>query len=279
VQLHSTGVDLERIKTARIISIMILGFAIGMLSGLLGIGGGAVLVPALVYLLGLSQHRAHGTSLAYMSPVALFTALSYSGHGHVDWLVAIELAIGGVIGAGIGARICALTSARRLRTYFGLFLAAIGLRMIYEARAVFAAAAGPVVAGHAFPPDQLLGALAVVMIGIITGTASGLLGVGGGIVMIPALVLLFGYTQKLAQGISLAVIIPVSISGTLIHSRHGNVRWHIAVWLALGGILGGLVGARIANVEVGDPVLRGMFGLLMLIMAGLMMRRRPQVCD
>jgi len=261
---------------------MVLGFATGMLSGLLGIGGGSVLVPVLVYLLGLSQHRAHGTSLAYMAPVALFTALSYSGHGHVDWLVAIELAVGGVVGAAVGARICVLTSARRLRTYFGLFLAAIGLRMMYEARAVFASAvaAGPVVAGHAFPADQPIGALVIVVIGVVTGAASGLLGVGGGIVMVPALVLLFGYTQKLAQGISLAVIIPVSISGTLIHSKHGNVRWHIAVWLALGGIPGGLVGARIANVEVGDPVLRGMFGLLMLVMAGLMIRRRRSgVCD
>ena len=260
---------------------MVVGFGTGMLSGLLGIGGGAVLVPALVYLLGLSQHRAHGTSLAYMSPVALSTALFYSGHHHVDWLVAIELAIGGVIGAGIGARICSLTSARRLRTYFGLFLAAIGLRMMYEARAVFAsaAAAGPVVIGHAFPPDQPVGALAVVMIGVVTGTASGLLGVGGGIIMIPALVLLFGYAQKMAQGISLAVIIPVSISGTLIHGIHGNVRWNIAVWLALGGIAGGLAGARIANVEISDPVLRGMFGLLMLVMAGLMMCRRSQRCD
>jgi len=262
----------------RITSIMILGFATGMLSGLLGIGGGAVLVPALVYLIGLSQHRAHGTSLACMAPVALSTALFYSGRHHVDWLVAIELAVGGVIGAGIGVRICTLLSARRLRTFFGLFLVAIGIRMMYEARGVFAfaAATGPVVAGHTFPPDQLPGALAVVMIGIITGTASGLLGVGGGIVMIPALVLLFGYTQKLAQGISLAVIIPVSISGTLIHSIHGNVRWNVAVWLALGGIAGGLAGARIANVEVSDPALRGMFGLLTLVMGGLMMRRRSQ---
>jgi len=258
---------------------IIVGFGVGMLTGLLGIGGGSVLVPAMVYLYGMNQHRAHGTSLAAISLVALFTALFYSRHGQVDWIVAGELMLGGVVGAMIGARICALLSARRLRRYFGIFLAVVGIRMLYNAAAVFAAAGAPSIAGRAFAPDQLGGGLLVVVIGVFTGILSGLFGIGGGIVMIPTLVLLFGFAQKMAQGISLAVIIPVSISGALIHSAHGNVRWSTGMWLAFGGIFGGLVGARIAVIEVGELVLQGMFGLLVLVTGVLMMRHRREACD
>ena len=93
---------------------------------------------------------------------------------------------------------------------------------------------GPVVNG-----DQVnlisphgIGGLAVIGVGVLTGILSGLMGVGGGIIMIPAMIYLMGLTQKLAQGISLAVIIPVSISGALIHAKHGNVRTD--VWCPAG---------------------------------------------
>ena len=204
--------------------------------------------------------------------IVLFSALFYSRHGQVDWLVAIELMIGGVIGAAIGARICTLISARRLRRLFGILMALVGIRMLYGAAAA-AYAVSPSIAGHAISANQFWGALAVVGIGLFTGILSGIFGIGGGIVMIPALVLIFGFAQKMAQGISLAVIIPVSISGALIHNKHGNVRWDTAFWLGVGGIIGGLIGAWIAVREVSDLALRGMFGVLTLVIGILMARR------
>ena len=251
-----------------------MGVVTGVLSGLLGVGGGFVLVPMMVYLLGMNQHRAHGTSLAVISMVVLFSAIFYSRHGQVDWLVAIELMIGGVIGAAVGARLCTFISARRLRRYFGVLMMLIGLRMLYGAASA-AVIVNPVIAGHEISPHALGGALAVVGIGLVTGILSGIFGIGGGIIMIPALVLFFGFTQKMAQGISLAVIIPVSISGALIHNRHGNVRWDTVLWLGLGGIMGGLVGARIAVLQVSDLALKGMFGVLTLVIGILMARRGP----
>lgn len=253
-----------------------MGFGVGILSGLLGVGGGVVLVPAMVYLLGMNQHRAHGTSLAVISLVVLFSAIFYSRHGQVNWVVAGELMVGGVIGASIGARIANLLTGRRLRRYFGLFLVIIAVRMLYDAIAMLANGGGPAWAGYSISPTLVSGALLIAAIGVLTGTLSGLLGVGGGIIMIPAMVLLLGFSQKLAQGISLAVIIPVSISGALIHSRHGNVRADIGAWLALGGIVGGLVGARIA-VGLSPHVLRGAFGVLQLAVGMLtLFRGRPQ---
>ena len=239
-----------------------------------------MLVPAMVYLLGMNQHRAHGTSLAVIGAVVLFSAIFYSKHGLVDWTIAIELMVGGVVGAAIGARICNLLSAGRLKKYFGIFLAVVGIRMLYGAFMSYAHAAGPhAAAHHALAADTIGGGAAVVGIGLITGIFSGLFGIGGGLIMVPTLVLLVGFTQKLAQGISLAVIIPVSVSGAAIHNAHGNVNWNVAFWLAFGGVMGGLLGAHLAVVEVGELALKGMFGTLMLVTGMLMFRYKRPACD
>lgn len=270
--LKATAIDQERIRTLKIVSLVVIGFATSILSGALGIGGGVILIPTMVYLLGMDQHRAHGTSLAIISLVVLSSAILYSKHGLVDWTVAVELMAGGVIGASIGARLCNRLSAGKLKRYFGIFLAFVGLRMLCSA--AFAATTTPHIAGHALLAGTLGGGAVVVLVGVGTGIFSGLFGIGGGIIMIPVLTLGLGLAQKAAQGISLAVIIPVSFSGAMIHNAHGNVRWGIGFWLAAGGVLGGLFGASLAVNRIPDEVLRGMFGVLMLVMGILMFRHR-----
>lgn len=101
-----------------------------MLGGLMGVGGGAVLVPMLVGLVGLRQHQAHGTSLAIIIPIGLFGGISYALHGHVDWLLAGWLALGSIVGVVVGARLMARVPARRLGQGFGIFLLLMGLRLL-----------------------------------------------------------------------------------------------------------------------------------------------------
>ncbi len=276
-KLDALPTDQERIRTLKIISLVFIGFFASVLSGLLGIGGGAILIPAMVYLLGMNQHRAHGTSLAVISLVVLSSAILYSKHGLVDWTVAVELMVGGVIGATIGARICNRISAGKLKRLFGVFMALVGLRMLYGA--AFASGAASEIAGYAISAYTVGGGVVVFLIGLVTGVISGLFGIGGGLIMVPILTLVMGMGQKAAQGISLAVIVPVSISGALIHQGHGNVRWNIAFWLAVGGVLGGLAGAHVAVVKIPDAVLKGMFGLLMLVMGMLMFRHAKPTCS
>jgi len=120
-----------------------------------------------------------------------------------------------------------------------------------------------------------LGGLAVIGVGVFTGILSGLMGVGGGIIMIPAMIYLMGLTQKLAQGISLAVIIPVSISGALIHASHGNVRKEVGVWLVVGGVSGGLIGAWLA-MRLPSDILRATFGAFLIILGGMMAAKRDK---
>lgn len=238
----------------------------------MGVGGGVLLVPAMVFLLGFNQHKAHGTSLAVIIPIVAFGAATYYHHGNIDWIVAGELAVGGVFGAVIGAKLANAISSRRLRKLFGLFLLFMAGRMLYDAAPLIlngqtASAAATSSAGinHA--------ALLVLVTGVAAGALSGLMGIGGGIIMIPAMVYLLDIPQKMAQGISLLVIIPVSLSGAIIHYGKGNVDLRKGGWLAVGGMAGGFLGARLA-VQCSDAVLRLIFGLFLLLMAALALRKR-----
>ena len=116
-----------------LISILI-GAAAGMLAGLTGVGGGLFLVPLMVGLLAVAQHQAHGTSLAVIFPIALIGAITYAIHGHivghVDWELILGLALGGLVGVVLGARLMMRVPARQLRRIFGIFLVVVGIFMI-----------------------------------------------------------------------------------------------------------------------------------------------------
>ena len=101
-----------------------------MLAGFLGIGGGIILVPMMTGLLCLSQHRAHGTSLAVILPIAAVGAVVYATRGDIDWLLAATIGVGSVAGAIIGARLMMRLSAHRLRQAFGLYTIAIAILLI-----------------------------------------------------------------------------------------------------------------------------------------------------
>jgi uncharacterized membrane protein YfcA len=92
------------------------------------------------------------------------------------------------------------------------------------------------------------------------------MGVGGGIIMVPASTLILGYSQHLAQGISLVVIIPTALAGAITHYRLGNVRTREAVLLAIGAMLAGWVASRLAQ-QLSGPMLQRIFGLVLLYFA------------
>jgi len=113
------------------LGLLILGSAAGMLSGLLGIGGGVILIPGMVYFLGLGQKTAQGTSLMVM-PIGLLLALEYLKRGEADWRVAVVLGIGFLVGGYLGAAWTAQIPAVLLRRLFGLFLVILGFKMFIK---------------------------------------------------------------------------------------------------------------------------------------------------
>jgi uncharacterized membrane protein YfcA len=109
-----------------------LGLAAGVLSGLIGIGGGVIIVPALVFLFGLQQHQAQGTTLALMvPPIGLLAAWSYYKAGYVDLHIAALVCVGFLFGGLIGARWATALSDLMLERIFGVALLLISLKMIF----------------------------------------------------------------------------------------------------------------------------------------------------
>ncbi len=113
-----------------IIFYLILGAVAGICSGFLGIGGGTILIPAFVYLLGLNQHQAQGTTLALMvPPIGLLAALRYYYEGNVNLKIAVWVCLGFFLGALVGANFVHKISDPLLKKIFGAFLVFVGLKM------------------------------------------------------------------------------------------------------------------------------------------------------
>lgn len=115
-------------SAAAILGIGLLG---GLLSGLLGVGGGTVLVPLLV-LAGLSQHKAHATSLAAIVPLAAVGAFTFALEDAIDYPVGLLLATGALAGAPLGARVMAAMKEGPLKILFGAFLVVVALRLVFS---------------------------------------------------------------------------------------------------------------------------------------------------
>jgi len=110
---------------------LLLGLAAGVISGLIGIGGGVIIVPALIYLFGMTQHQAQGTTLALLvPPIGLLAAWTYYKQGYVNLKIAAFVCLGFFIGGLFGARIATSLSAEALRRVFGVALLVLALRMI-----------------------------------------------------------------------------------------------------------------------------------------------------
>ncbi|MEJ1154963.1 sulfite exporter TauE/SafE family protein [Microbacterium marmarense] len=225
-------------KSFRFIAACIgIGLIAGLMSGLFGVGGGTVIVPLLVLLLGFEQRLAAGTSLAAIVPTATVGVVSYALSDSVAWIPALILAATAVIGAQVGTWLLARLSATILRWSFIGFLGIVivSLFLVIPSRD----------AGLQLDWWNGLGLAAV---GFVTGVLSGLLGVGGGIIVVPALILLFGTSDLIAKGTSLLMMIPTAISGTVGNLRRSNVNLFAAAIIGGAACTTTAVGAWFATL-------------------------------
>lgn len=113
-----------------LVKILAVGVLTGLVNGLLGIGGGTILIPAMVFLMNIRQHQAHGTSLAVILPTALVSSIVYGLNKNLDIALSIKVATSGMIGGYLGAKLMNHISARHLRKFFGVFMVIAGLKMV-----------------------------------------------------------------------------------------------------------------------------------------------------
>ena len=237
----------------------LVGLAAGFLSGLFGVGGGILLVPALVIILSLPQKLAHGTSLAAVLPIAISSLLGYTLEDKVDWPVAGLLAAGAIGGAVIGTNILHRLPQRVVGWAFAALLIATAIRLVVD---------NSDAAGRA--DLSIASASALVVTGFLTGILAGLLGVGGGIVMVPAMVVGFGIPAAVAKGTSLAVIIPTSIMGTLRNRSNSNVDLRLAAVVGIAGVVSAYLASKI-SVGLAETTSNWLFALLLTAVALRMM--------
>jgi uncharacterized membrane protein YfcA len=239
----------------RLAAAAVVGLLAGFLSGLFGVGGGILIVPGLVLLMGLGQRLAHGTSLAAIVPIAASGVLGYALEDSVDWSAAGLIIVGAVVGAVIGARLLGRLPDRVLRYAFASFLVIAAIRLLVET---------PNAQGRG--PLEVWLAIALVAVGLASGTVAGLLGVGGGIVIIPVLIVLFGVPDPVAKGTSLLVIIPTAMSGTVVNRRRGNVDLRTAAAVGLLGAGAAFGGSKLAT-HLGAHLSSVLFAILLLVVA------------
>lgn len=114
--------------------LLAIGSAAGILSGLFGIGGGVIIVPALIFIMGFSQHKATGTSLAVLlPPIGIAAFIEYYRHRNVDLPAAMIIAVAAIVGAWVGSILANRLSDPVLRIAFGLFVMIMGVYLIYGA--------------------------------------------------------------------------------------------------------------------------------------------------
>lgn len=118
---------------SQLLILIVIGIISGVLAGVFGVGGAIIVIPALVFILGLSQHQAQGTSLAFMlPPVGILATWNYWKAGHVDWKVALVLSLTFVVGAYFGSKLSLDISDRALRRSFGVLMIVMALKMIFS---------------------------------------------------------------------------------------------------------------------------------------------------
>jgi len=245
---------------------LVIGLTAGAFGGLVGLGGGVVMVPMLVGMTGLRQQQAHGTSLVALVFTGLVGAASYWSRGRVEVVGAVMLAVPAVLTARLGARYAHALPEWKLRRAFGGFLILVSVLLLGKTW----------LSGGSVPAAGLWLAAVLVPVGLLVGFLSGMMGVGGGNMMVPAMVLLAGFPQVLAQGTSLLAMVPAGIVGAHAHWQLGNVARALLPGVIPGILLGTLAGSALA-MRLPELALRLAFAAILVYTGVKFLRtKRPE---
>lgn len=241
-----------------------IGVLSGFLAGLFGVGGGVLIVPALVLLLRQDQRHAHGTSLAAIVPIAVLGVVAYAMADSINWAAAAIIAGGAAVGALAGTQALRRLPQRALRLAFSAFLVATAIIMSLDY--------GTTNVGSRM---DLVSVVGLALVGLAAGMMAGLLGVGGGLVTVPAMVLLFSMSVAVAKGTSLAVIVPTAVVGTIRNIGARNVDLGLAAVIGLTGMASSYAASRV-SVAMDARLSNILFACLLLAVAVILMLARDQ---
>ncbi|MDD5641423.1 MAG: sulfite exporter TauE/SafE family protein [Syntrophales bacterium] len=236
----------------------LIGLFAGLFGGLVGLGGGVIIITLVVRLFKFSQHQAHGTSLMVLVFTGLAGAATYYLNGSVDFLAAGLLAASAIFTARWGALYANALPEWQLKRAFGIFLICVSFLLLSK----------PYLAHLAFLSQAAAGwhkVAALLASGALAGFLAGMMGVGGGSLMVPAMVLLVGDSQYTAQGSSLLAMVPSGAMGAYTHWRLGNVVTRVLSGMIPGIMIGAYGGASLAHF-LPEATLRLIFAVVLIWM-------------
>ena len=218
------------------------GSLVGFVLGLIGGGGSFLAVPLLVYVVGVpSAHVAIGTSAVAVALSALASLVGHARTGNVRWPCALVFAASGVAGALLGSTLGKQFDGQRLLILFGLLMMVVAIRMLR----------GRAGDGEHFAPlsQSTAGKLVprLVAFGLMTGTASGFFGIGGGFLIVPGLMVAADLPMLAAVGSSLVSVTAFGLTTAANYALSDLIDWRLVILFVGGGIGGSLFGGRLAS--------------------------------
>jgi hypothetical protein len=220
----------------------LIGFAAGFASGAFGIGGALLSTPGIRWTLHAAPLIAVGTTLPVIIPTALTGVWTYSRGGYVDRRFAIIASSSGGVFAVLGALATTVIPGEALLLSTAVLIFALAVRML----------PGP---SEMKPPSVTPSVGAYLVVGAASGLLAGLLGIGGGVILVPILTVVLRVPVKTALGTSLAVVAAQAVPATIVHAWLGHIDWRIAAGLMLGVIPGARLGSMWA-IAAADKRLR-----------------------
>ncbi|WP_104992589.1 sulfite exporter TauE/SafE family protein [Deinococcus sp. NW-56] len=232
---------------------------IGLSLGLLGSGGSILTVPVLVYLVGEPEKLAIAESLAIVGGISLMGAAPYALKRQIDWRSVLWFGVPGVVGTYLGAALSVYLSGVVQLLLFAAVMLLAAVMMCRPPKAQ--------PEGQAVPPRS---PLKIGAEGLGVGVLTGLVGVGGGFLIIPALVLLGGLPMSLAVGTSLLIIAAKSFAGfakyvTVLAEQNLSMHWNLILMFTAIGVAGSFLGARVSR-KVSNEGLRKGFAAFLIVM-------------
>lgn len=253
---------MEWMSMLDLLIVLLIGILAGVMAGMFGIGGGVVMVPAMIVFLGFSIVEANGTSLAaLMMPVGIFAVLEYYKNKYVDLKLAAIFAFGLLLGVLFGAKFAIALPSDILKQFYGVFLLYVSWRF-FE----FKVEKKDKPEIKADEEEKIFNFLILILIGILAGVLSGMFGIGGGLVMVPMMVTLMKINTKKAVGTSLAaLLLPVALPGVIEYYNSGFLRIETAAILAFGLVFGSIIGAKI-TISLPTKTIKRVYAIFLFIM-------------
>lgn len=243
------------------IPLLFIGLLAGTIGSLVGLGGGIIIVPLLIGLHSLSPQLAVGTSIVTVLFTGLSSTLTYMKHKRIDYKSGLILFIGSGPGGIIGSWVNNFLNGDSFSLYFGIFLILVSIiLMLRDKTKPLSLTKGAVIKRtfvtkegdtihYEFPP------ILAIIIAFFVGFISGLFGIGGGALLVPAMMILFSFPAQIAVATSMFIVFLSAVVNSIVHISLGNVNWIYAIILIPGAWFGGKIGAYINTKLSGNAII------------------------